>query len=172
MYEQLTIFRNERGLQYSPGNITANITQEAAEALIEIEKDNELGTICELCDFAIYVINGLEAMGHDAKSNIERSAINAMLPDDPTPTQAVSLTYMALSHWLLKKEVQALALIAHIAMMTIESMGYCAESCIREKAKCINSRKGAYDDELKKWMKDKHQDKSELYQPRYAECKR
>ena len=46
MYNELFKFREERGLQGSPGNITANITAENAELQIELSNNNVLGMIC------------------------------------------------------------------------------------------------------------------------------
>ena len=91
MYNELFNFREERGLQSSPGNITANITAENAELQIELSNNNVLGMVCELSDHVIYSINAIEACGHDAKSNIESISnydselLDCLLYTSPSP---------------------------------------------------------------------------------------
>jgi len=208
MYNELFNFREERGLQSSPGNITANITAENAELQIELSNNNVLGMICELSDHVIYSINAMEACGHDAKSNIESisnydsellddpsperavscilialagynlehiesiSNYDSELLDDPSPERAVSCILIALAGYNIERDIKALALIARIALNAINALGFYAERCVLEKAKCINSRKGSHNAEAGKWQKDSRQCKSTLYKPDYPSCKK
>jgi len=173
MYNELFNFREERGLQSSPGNITANITAENAELQIELSNNNVLGMVCELSDHVIYSINAMEACGHDAKSNIESiSNYDSELLDDPSPERAVSCILIALAGYNLERDIKALALIAKIALNCINALGFYAERCVLEKAKTINSRKGSHNAEAGKWQKDSRQCKSTLYKPDYPSCKK
>lgn len=174
MYKSLDVFRANHGLQSTPGNIFVNVGKETLELYDEILAMNELGIICELCDHVIYPINILEALGHDAKSNIEqiKAKDSPILDRDGiTPTMAVSCIMMALSNYNLEKDIRALALIARIALNALESLGYNAEKCVLEKCKTINSREGAYNPKLDKWCKNPKQDKATLYAPDYPSCK-
>ena len=172
MYNQMAKFRKNHGIEYSPGDLMSNVNEEVGEVLREIFKHNVLRMVDEFSDVVIYIGNGLEQLGHDAKSNIERAGKNAMVDDSPTPTQAVAAIYMALSHYLLNKDVHALALIANVALKAIEALGYHAVACVTEKAKCINSREGSYNDAESKWCKNPNQDKSTLYKPNYLSCRK
>jgi hypothetical protein len=95
-----------------------------------------------------------------------------MTDKHPTPTQAVAAIYMALAHYLIKKDVHALALAANVALSAIDSLGYHAVACVTEKVKCINSRDGDYNYELSKWCKNPDQAPDTLYKPQYENCKK
>ena len=168
MYNELAKFRKEQGLENTPGNIVANILKETAELEIEISNNNVLGMICELCDHVIYAINAIEATGHDAKSNIERSRdLVAVNPD--------SIVYpllLSIADYTISKNIAHLVSVAIVALKGIDMLGYKADACVLEKAKCINSRKGSHNKESGKWEKDPIQPKSELYKPQYNKCKR
>ena len=170
MYNELAIFRKKQGIESSPGDLHSNVNDEVTEALREIFKADILKLVAEFCDVAIFVVNGLEQLGHDAKSNIKMAGNNAMTESHPTPTQAVAAIMMAQSHYLIHKDIHALALIANVAMSAIDALGFHAERCILEKAKCINSREGAYNSKLSKWCKDENQDPATLYKPMYVAC--
>jgi len=175
MYKQLEIFRKENRLENTPGNVFGNITRETIELRDEIEADNELGIICELADHVIYPINIIEALGHDAKSNIEQLSLKdspILDQNDITPEMAVSCIMMALSNWNLEKDIRALALIARIALKALDCMGYHAERCVREKCLTINSREGSYDTKQNKWCKNPNQNPDTLYKPQYNNCKK
>ena len=172
MYEQLEIFRKAHGIEHSTGDLMSNVNDEVTEVLREIFKNNVLRMVDEFSDIVIYIINGLEQLGHDAESNIVKAGRNAMAPGTPTPMQAVASIFMAESHYLLNKDVHALALIANIALSAIDTLGFHAKACVTEKAKCINSREGAHNAEAGKWQKNPNQDPSTLYKPQYNNCKK
>ena len=174
MYEQGFIFRKARGLESTPGNVFANITKETIELRDEVEAENELGIVDELCDHVIYPINILEALGHDAKSNIEsiQSGDSQLLDNAVSPSESVSCFMIALANWNLEKDVKALALIARIALKALDSMGYNSVACVTEKFLCVNSREGTYNTTTDKWEKFKNQPQSEIYQPQYNQCKK
>lgn len=172
MYNETAIFRKAHGIEYSPGDLHSNINDEVTEALREIFKGNTLALIGEFCDITIFVANGVEQLGHDAKSNIELAGENYSGELHPTPTQAIAAIKMAQAYHLLNKDVKSLSLIAYIAMSAIDSLGFHALACVTEKAICINSREGAYNDKLSKWCKNPDQDPATLYKPDYASCKK
>ena len=174
MYQSLETFRENHGLQSTPGNVFANITKETIELRDEVEAGNELGIVCELCDHVIYPINILEALGHDAKSNIDAiQEIDCELLER-TNSANVAVTYImfALANYNLEKDIKALALIARIALKTLCVMGYNAEKAVLEKCKTINSREGSYNTQTDKWEKLITQDKSTLYKPDYLSCRK
>jgi hypothetical protein len=174
MYAQGFKFRKARGLESTPGNIFGNITKETIELRDEIEAKRELGVIDELCDHVIYPMNILEALGHDAKSNIDaiQECDSELLEKAGSPSMAVSCFMIALSNYNLEKDIKALSLIARIALKTLDAMGYYAEACVVEKFMCINSREGSYNTEIDKWCKNPDQDPATLYKPQYEKCKK
>ena len=173
MYNELAIFRKRQGLQSTPGNIFANINKETIELRDEVEAENELGIVCELCDHVIYVINILEALGHEAKSNIDAiQELDTKLLDRASPSLSVSYILIALANYNLEKDIKALALIARIALKALDVMGYHAEKCVLEKCKTINSREGSYNTQTDKWEKLESQNPDTLYKPQYAQCKK
>lgn len=173
MYQELNAFREARGLQNSPGNVSANTTREVAEAMVEIANKNIMGMIDEFCDLVIFPLNAIEACGHDAKSNIESiKNYDSELLDDPSPDRAVSCILISLASYSLNKDIKALSLIAKIALNAINALGYHAELCVLEKAKTINSRKGSHNVIEGKWCKDPEQCPTTLYKPDYMSCKK
>jgi NTP pyrophosphatase (non-canonical NTP hydrolase) len=173
MYNETAIFRKEKGVENSPGNIFVNINKETSELYDEVEAENELGIVEELCDHVIYVINILEALGHEAKSNIDAiQERDTKLLDKASPSLSVSYILIALANYNLEKDIKALALIARIALKTLEVMGYKSVACVTEKAICINSREGGYDSLQDKWCKNPNQDPDTLYKPQYGNCKK
>lgn len=173
MHRELKKFRKERGLEHEAGDVFGNTLLETGEVHKEIIKNNTLGIIEEFADHVIYAINGMEATGHDAKSNIERiNKHDSQLLENPSPKAAVSCILIALANYNLEKDIKALALVAKISLNAIEALGFHAVACVTEKAKCINSRKGSHDKELGKWVKDSNQPKEEIYKPDYLSCKK
>jgi hypothetical protein len=172
MYNEMAIFRKNHGIEYTLGDLHSNINDEVTEALREIFNANILALIGEFCDITIFVGNGLEQLGHDAKSNIKQSGVSAIVERHPTPIQAIARIMKAQANFLISKDIKSLALIAHIAMSAIDSLGYHAEACVTEKAICNNSREGSYNDKLSKWCKNENQCPSTLYKPDYASCKK
>lgn len=172
MYDDCLIFRRTNKIEFSPGDLMSNVNDELTEVLKEIFNYNELRIIDEFSDVVIYLLNGLEQLGHDAKSNIERAGDNAMTDKHPTPTQGVAAIYMALAHYLVKKDVKALALAANVALSAIDALGYHAVAVVTEKVKCINSREGAFNFQLAKWQKNPDQDPLTIYKPRYEQCRK
>jgi len=171
MYNETAKFRKAHKIEFHPGDLHSNINDEVTEALREIYSGDTLALIGELCDITIYVNNGLEQLGHDAKSNIELSGKYAMI-ERPTPTQAIGAIKLAQAHYLLNKDIKSLALMAYIAMSAIDALGYHAAACVAEKGKCINSREGSYNPKLSKWCKNPSQNPTTLYKPQYENCKK
>jgi hypothetical protein len=172
MYKEMAIFRKAHGIEYTLGDLHSNINDEVTEALREIFSGNILALVGEFCDITIFVGNGLEQLGHDAKSNIEQSSVNAIIERHPTPIQAIAGIKKAHAHFLINKDMYSLALIANIAMSAIDSLGYHAEACVTEKAICNNSREGSNNLSTGKWEKDENQCPSTLYKPQYEKCKK
>lgn len=168
MYAELSNFRVSHHLENSCGNVTANMFKELGELLVEIDRNDELKIIDELCDLVIFPINAMEAMGHDAQSNINRIAQDWNV----TVKTAAIFTGNRLVNYIQTKDIKELAQIAAWCLVAIRTMDFSAELCVKEKAKCINSRNGSYDESQQKWCKDENQDKSTIYQPNYNSCRR
>ena len=169
MYNELFKFREERGLQNSPGNLSANIIEETQELLVAIGNNDEYEIIDALCDHVVFVINGLEAMGHDAKTNVTITEWR-----DFTPTMAASLILVRMGAYVRdKSELYSLSSIAGICLATIEKLGYHSELCMLETCKEINSREGAYNPDVGKWQKFKTPEAmSKWYKADYSACKK
>ncbi len=150
MYSELKKFREERGLQSSPGNLPANIIEETQELLVAIGNNDTHEIIDALCDHVVFIINGLEAMGHDAKSHVKISKWR-----DFTPSMASSLILLRMSEYVRHKSIDSLSSVAGICLATIEKLGYYSELCMLETCREINSREGAYNPDVGKWCKFK-----------------
>ena len=166
-YTELSIFRKRTGMQYSCGNVVASSFKELGELVIEIDKNDELKIIDELCDLVIFPVNALEAMGHDAKTHIEKHNDLWLC----SPKTAAMLTGTGLVKYMKSKDIKELSLIAAWSMQAIRSMGFSPDDCVLEKAMCINSREGEYNESEEKWCKNPNQDPATLYKPRYDFCR-
>ena len=168
MYNELFKFREERGLQSSPGNLSANIIEETQELLVAIGNSDEHEIVDALCDHVVFVINGLEAMGHDAKSHV---AVDAVYRASPHIVAAYILENMG--EYIRHKWVSSLVSVAHTCLGAIDHLGYNPELCMLETCKEINSREGAYNPDAGKWCKYKTPEAiAKWYKADYLACKK
>lgn len=168
--KQLEQFRSQNGMQNNPGNISANTLKEIVELAEELPTHNENGIVDETVDIYITVTNALENCGYDHKSYIK--LVGFIGHSQITPAYFTGLAAQFISEYMIKFDLQALARIAAYAVRCLEDMGYHAEMCILEKAKCICTRKGEYNRKSQEWEKDESQSVDEIYQPNYAACKK
>jgi hypothetical protein len=166
-YTELRKFREDRGLEHSCGNLAANICEEIQELLVATYNNDEYETVDALCDIVVFVINGVESMGHCARSYIVPNAIVSR-----TPKKASIMALWFLSEYIETKEIDNLTKIARNCLLTIKSMGYNADSCMLETCKEINSREGAHDYKAGKWQKFKTPEAiAKWHKADYGSCK-
>ena len=63
IFESLSVWREERGLQKQIGNVAGNICEELTEYLRATTVEDEIDA---LCDMVVFAINAIEAKGYDA----------------------------------------------------------------------------------------------------------
>ena len=68
IFDSLNIWREERGLQRTVGNIAGNISEELTELLRATTVEEEIDA---LCDMIVFAINAIEAKGYDAEVCME-----------------------------------------------------------------------------------------------------
>ena len=163
--EGLTLFRKNCGIEHNEGNLLANINDELTEIL---RTKTELELVGELCDVYIFARNGLHqnnmqvdivhnwGLGYKGKN----AAINSY----------IDLSKIITSLYINSKPAALNRLCSNVCWI-IHGIGYDPEKCIIETIKKINSRKGAIDESINKWVKDKNQDPLTLYEPDYDKCK-
>ncbi len=68
--------------------------------------------------------------------------------------------------------IDALCDIIVVATGALHKLGYDPELALEETVKEITSRKGAFDESIGKWQKDKEQDPTTLYKACYSNARR
>ena len=64
IFESLSAWRSERGLQNQIGNVAGNICEELTEYLRATTIEDEIDA---LCDMVVFAINAIEAKGYNAE---------------------------------------------------------------------------------------------------------
>ena len=64
IFGELKIWREERGLQDTVGNIEGNLAEELTELLRATTTEDKVDA---LCDMIVFSVNAIEAMGYDAE---------------------------------------------------------------------------------------------------------
>lgn len=169
MFNELQVFRSRTGQTKSLGNYSGNVIKEIDEALEAVNNCDELGLVCEYADWVIYSINELALLGFTPEAELYRFAYESQTPQHDN---AITNARSAAKQYAQTENIDYICMIAGLALGTIRAMGFNAEQCVLEKAKCINSRKGEINHETGKWEKDPNQDKSELYKPNYESCRK
>ena len=70
VFESLTQWREERGLQNKIGNVAGNICEELTEYLRASTVEDEIDA---LCDMVVFAINAIEAKGYNAEICIDET---------------------------------------------------------------------------------------------------
>lgn len=68
MFEDLKEWREERGLQYTVGNIQGNLCEELTELLRATTDEDKIDA---MCDMIVFSVNAIEAMGYNAEICME-----------------------------------------------------------------------------------------------------
>ena len=163
--EGLALFRKNCGIEHNEGNLLANINDELTEIL---RTKTELELIGELCDVYIFARNGLHQ--NDMQVDIIHDWDVGYNDKNPVIDSYMDLSKTITGFYINDKQ-KALNRLCSIVFWFICGIGYNPEKCIIETIKKINSRKGAIDESINKWVKDKSQDPLTLYEPDYDECK-
>ena len=163
--EGLALFRKNCGIEHNEGNLLANINDELTEIL---RTKTGLELIGELCDVYIFARNGLH------QNNMQVDIIHDWAIGY-TGKKAVIDSYIEISKSIaecyFEDKKNTLNRLCSIVCWFICGIGYEPEKCIIETIKKINSRKGAIDESINKWVKDRSQDPLTLYEPDYDKCK-
>lgn len=170
VYEDLAEWRAERRLttQSQKEGLVGNILEELAEVARAKNDDEKVG---EICDIAVFAINALIALPNEARFN--RGVIEGELKE----ADLVHATWLLLDDDLRVCEdgwenIYLFDLITS-CFSVIRALGYYPVAAMNETLKKINSRKGAWDEQIGKWVKDTSEEaKAAWYEPNYALCKR
>ena len=151
IFESLDVWREERGLQRTVGNIAANIGEEIVEYL---RAENDEQRVDALCDMFVFSVNGLRAMGRVSNYAIKISLeIDLILKINSFPI--ISHAFSKLIDSYRFNQRSALNNIVKYSKYQIQYLGYDFLIAMDETLKEIHSRKGAWNDELQKWEKFK-----------------
>ena len=163
VFQGLDKFREERGLQNDCGNWRANILEEVVEYM---RADTEHDKIDALCDAFVFAVNSIAVMG--VKPGCFPVA-SVLIRNHPFVRDAVR--EMSFTGESVSANFSYLCFMMECSFSSIFNMGYDPNKCLLETCKEINSRKGAHDHSIGKWVKDKNQDPATLYKADYSKCK-
>lgn len=176
----LEIWKKERHLE-DKGQLegyAANMTEELSELLRALTSNDEHLIIDALCDMVVFSLNlnildkaYLNLLDYNIRD--EKLVVNY----DEKYFKIVDSTTMLIriAHRIKYNDMQCKdILIVHVSdlldaiVKQIMSLGYCPYKVMEETIKEINDRTGHYDDNIKKFVKDK---KDTYYKADYSKCK-
>lgn len=165
IYSSLSVWRNKRKLtsaQQRKGYV-ANVLEELIEYM---KAENEYERVDALCDILVFSFN---ATGDCySNSNIYRN-IRYDLEQDLL-VWLTNLTHVKLDNTELFSSY--VAEIVRLALTKLYDMSYDAYLCMSETIKEIESRRGSWNEDAKKWIKDTSPEAQvEWYKANYEYCK-
>ena len=171
IFESLDVWREERGLQRTVGNIAANIGEEIVEYL---RAENDEQRVDALCDMFVFSVNAICAMDKFEYASLE---INLCISNP----SIVTFTYMGeiifcfsrIAEFGYTRHVELLIRIVVCAKAQLEQLGYNFLIAMDETLKEIHSRTGAMNEVTGKWEKFKTEEAKALwYKADYSKAKR
>lgn len=173
IYEDLAAWRAERRLtvESQREGLIGNILEELAEVARAKNNDEKVG---EICDIAVFAINAMDEIpseeDFDCRTAIGTSRVDGGAKDIVYPLKMITeddLTFRA--------DEGANYFIAGIVIVcsrVIKTLGYDPAAAMSQTLQKINSRRGAYDETLKKWVKDTSDEaRAQWFTPNYALCR-
>lgn len=167
LVENLHAWRDDRRINAlaQQEGLIANLLEEITEVARANTKSDKVG---ELCDIVVFAINAMEKTPrHDMFVSLMKAKNNSTAADVLSLISKNANSNLKLVSSFYLPEIVAAALGA------IEREGYDALMAAKMTYKKISSRKGAYDESLKKWVKDTSTEaKAAWYEPNYDLCKK
>ncbi|EPE0650346.1 hypothetical protein ACSFW4_001739 [Campylobacter jejuni] len=164
--ERLTDWRNERGLTYEnqQSGFLGNVYEELSEYF---RAKNDLEKIDALCDIAVLIINSFEFLQYVSFAKINKKSIFEIMEH----LNSYFIEYRdKIKYYNEYKEFEYLMIIEIEYLVNI--LGFDFYKCMLQTIKEIESRKGYYDENLNKFIKDTSDEaKAKWYKADYESCR-
>ena len=173
IFESLDVWREERGLQRTVGNIAANIGEEIVEYL---RAENDEQRVDALCDMFVFSENAINALGLEKT----RVLINICSSYKKrlhyfNQEQMINSLCSEFAYLISRRDTEiftSLNVISLTARNIIIKMGYNFLIAMDETLKEIHSRTGAMNEATGKWEKFKTKEAMALwYKADYAKAR-
>ena len=159
IFDSLDVWREEKGLQHTVGNIAANIGEEIVEYL---RAENDEQRVDALCDMFVFSVNALRALGGISNFSI----CEEMKGDRHRKIDVIAFIANDFSRLIDNRHFNKRRTLQNIvinAKFQIECLGYNFIRAMDETLKEIHSRTGAWNDETGKWEKFKTEEAKALW---------
>ena len=176
---KLEAWRNERHIDCEDQipSLYANLLEEQAELERALLANDHEGVIDAYCDMVVFLLNAYDI--NDWFSSQASLGGTIRLAHMPIKTSVLNNI-----RWSINKEVRLICVeqvkninkevyhfVAYI-FRVLYMYGYEPISCMEEVIKHISSRTGAWDESIKKFVKDTSEEaKAKWYEPNFASCK-
>lgn len=170
IFTSLDVWREERGLQHTVGNIAANIGEEIVEYL---RAENDEQRVDALCDMFVFSVNAINAMRKIEYASLEMN-LSIQVPEicERSYFAEIVQRFALIATYGYTLNVDALITIAICAKAQVCQYGFDFLIAMDETIKEIHSRTGAWNDETQKWEKFKTPEAMELwYKADYSKAK-
>lgn len=167
IFESLDVWREERGLQRTVGNIAANIGEEIVEYL---RAENDEQRVDALCDMFVFSVNAVHAIGATSKRGmIIQASDNSPFHDTCLPN--IVECFADIVSYETWNSYRLLCLIQY-SKYQIQYLGYDFLIAMDETLKEIHSRTGTMNEATGKWEKFKTPEAMALwYKADYAKAR-
>lgn len=170
IFESLDVWREERGLQHTVGNIAANIGEEIVEYLRAENDEQRVDALCDMFVFSVNALYASEKRRYDyfvsklcewIEDHFDKNSFNSIIHGFSTMVYNND-TYTSLTFCYIAKH----------AKFQIQKLGFDFFIAMDETLKEIHSRKGAWNDKTQKWEKFKTKEAMALwYKADYSKAK-
>lgn len=171
IYEDLAAWRAERRLtvESQREGLIGNILEELAEVARAKNDDEKVGEICDIAVFAINAMDKMPSENYFADKIMIALFIMEGIPNEHTLLRWLQVgTNSSLKYMDSGTAFQMLM----TCFWVIRTLGYDPVAAMSQTIQKINSRRGAYDETLKKWVKDTSEEaKAQWFTPNYALCR-
>lgn len=155
------------GLPYEPLPQIGFLIEELGEVNKEFIKGDIDAAVGEITDLIVFSVNAVKLLGGDF-DNKHFDFESANKTDKLPVIQKISdfINRVIQSIWTVTPDLQNYYDLILVCLRSIKSLGYSPELALLETIKKIESRRGAWDASIGKWVKEKNQ--SDVYIPDYS----
>ena len=158
-------------------SLYANLLEEQAELERALLANDQEGVIDAYCDMVVFLLNAYDINDwFSSQATLDRTIRLAHLP--------IKTSVLNNIRWSINKEVRLICVeqvkninkeVYHFVAFIFQVLymyGYDPISCMEEVIKHISSRKGSWDESIKKFVKDTSEEaKSQWYEADFEKCK-
>ena len=170
LFERITVWREKNlpaGLLYNPLTEIGFLIEELGEVNKEFIKGDIDAAVGEICDLIIYAVNAIELLciNHDIDLMKVEYTMLYSKPEKIIETLHENILFVMQTVNSFDM-VDSYKLLIDSCWSCIFVLGYSPEIALEETVKKIESRRGGWDTNIGKWVKEKNQ--ADAYVPDYS----